>query len=104
MTPLHLAAQGGHVDVVRRLLECKDIKRAARDTFGSTPFLRAAQNKRRDIVALLAPFNHLETLSEDALGACNGFNVSGPSPLRSLSLHQCEFHFLKGLFYGVICS
>ncbi|EHK96310.1 putative Ankyrin-3 [Glarea lozoyensis 74030] len=31
MTPLHLAAE------------------AARDTFGSTPFLRAAQNKRKDI-------------------------------------------------------
>jgi len=76
MTPLHLAAQGGHLPVVQALLECRDIKRAARDTFGSTPFLRAAQNKQKEIVNLLAPFNHLETLSEDALGACNGFNVS----------------------------
>jgi ankyrin repeat protein len=76
MTALHLAAQGGHFEVVKLLLERKDIKRTVRDTFGSTPFLRAAQNKRKDIVNLLAPFNHLETMSEDALGACNGFNAT----------------------------
>lgn len=76
MTPLHLCAQGGHSEVVKCLLTCKDIKRAARDTFGSTPFLRAAQNRRKDIVDLLAPFNNVEVLSEDALGACNGFNAT----------------------------
>ncbi|KAF2012838.1 hypothetical protein BU24DRAFT_435191 [Aaosphaeria arxii CBS 175.79] len=65
MTPLHVAAQAGHLDVVQ-----------SRDTFGITPFLRAAQNKRKDIVNLLAPSNHVETLSEDALGACNGFNAT----------------------------
>lgn len=76
MTPLHVAAQAGHLEVVKCLVERKDCKRAARDTFGITPFLRAAQNKRKDIVSLLAPFNHVEGLSEDALGACNGFNAT----------------------------
>lgn len=75
-TPLHAAAQKGHVEVVECLLERKDIKRAARDTFGVTPFVRAAQKKRRDIVNLLAPSNNVESLSEDALGACKGFNAT----------------------------
>lgn len=76
MAPLHLAAQGGHLEVVRFLLGRKGIKRAPRDTFGFTPFLRAAQNKRKDIVSLLAPLNQVEALSEDALGACNGFSAT----------------------------
>ncbi|KAH7122661.1 hypothetical protein B0J11DRAFT_345204 [Dendryphion nanum] len=75
-TPLHLAAQNGHVGVVSCLLECKDIKRTARDTFGITPFLRAAQNKNKDIVKLLAPSNHVDRLSKDALAACQGFNAT----------------------------
>ncbi|KAE8443266.1 hypothetical protein EG329_002054 [Mollisiaceae sp. DMI_Dod_QoI] len=75
MTALHIAAQGGHLEVVKCLLERPEVKRTVRDSFGSTPFLRAAQNKRKDIVALLAPFNY-HSMSEDALGACNGFNAT----------------------------
>lgn len=76
MTPLHVAAQAGHLEVVQCLLERKDIKRTARDSFGITPFLRAAQSKRRDIVHLLAPSNNVEALNEYALGACNGFDAT----------------------------
>lgn len=76
MTPLHVAAQSGDIQIVKCLLERKDIKRVVRDSFGVTPFLRAAQSKRKDIVSLLAPFNQVESLSEDALGACHGFNAT----------------------------
>lgn len=37
MTGLHLAAEGGHIEVVKYLLSFKNIKRTARDSFGSTP-------------------------------------------------------------------
>lgn len=79
MTPLHVAAQAGHLDVINCLLERKDIKRAARDTFGVTPFLCAAQSKkssRKDIVNRLAPSNQVDALSKDALGATNGFHAT----------------------------
>jgi len=78
-TPLHIAAQFGHLDVVTCLLERSDIKRAARDTFGITPFLLAAQSKnaaRKDIINKLAPSNQVEALSKDALGATNGFHAT----------------------------
>jgi ankyrin repeat protein/Mg2+ and Co2+ transporter CorA len=75
-TPLHEAALAGHLEVVKCFLERSDCKRAARDRFGITPFIRAAQKKHKEIIDILAPFNHVDMLSEDALGACNGFNAT----------------------------
>ncbi|CEO59250.1 Putative Ankyrin repeat protein [Penicillium brasilianum] len=76
VTPLHLAAQGGHTEVVKGLLERPDLKRRVRDNFGSTPFLRAAQFKRKDIVLLLAPFNNVESLSDDVKDASAAFDAT----------------------------
>lgn len=73
MTPLHIAAQNDHLHLVECLLENPDCKRTARDAFGITPFILAAKQKNKDIVNKLAPFNQLETLSKDALYACQGF-------------------------------
>lgn len=65
-----------HQEVVEYLLRQRAIKLSVRDTFGFTPFLRAVQNKHKNIISLLAPFNQDKSLSEDALGACNGFNAT----------------------------
>ncbi|KAF4549877.1 Ankyrin repeat-containing protein 33 [Elsinoe fawcettii] len=72
-TPLHAAAEAGHEDVIELLLKQRDIRRMARDSFGFTAFLLAAQEKHSACVKLLAPCNHLDFLSHDALGACQGF-------------------------------
>ena len=74
MTPLHIAAQNDHLHIVECLLEREDCKRTARDAFGITPFILAAKQKSKDIVNKLAPFNQVETLSQDALYACQGFH------------------------------
>jgi ankyrin repeat protein/Mg2+ and Co2+ transporter CorA len=56
-TALHLAAESGQEDVVRLLLEQKNIKLALKDDQGNTPLLNAAKSDQgRNIVPLLAPW------------------------------------------------
>lgn len=56
-TALHLAAESGHEDTVRLLLEQPHIKLALKDDQGNTPLLNAAMSDEgRKIVQLLAPW------------------------------------------------
>lgn len=68
-TPLHVAAQFGNKDAAGCLLKRKRCRRNAKDRFGITPLLMAAENGKREIVEMLAPWNHLGDLSADELEA-----------------------------------
>ena len=51
-TPLHLAAEYGHKDVVKILLEAEAIVEKV-DTYGWTPLQRALSNGHNDVVKVL---------------------------------------------------
>jgi ankyrin repeat protein len=56
-TALHLAAESGHEDIVRLLLDQKDIILALKDDQGNTPLLNAAKSDLgKHVVPLLAPW------------------------------------------------
>lgn len=77
MTALHWASQNGHLSTVEVLVSDKRASLNLRDTFESTPLLRAAQYQRKDIVSYLA--HHIfddRLLSLDAVNACKGFKAT----------------------------
>jgi ankyrin repeat protein len=75
-TPLHAAAEFGNVETAACLLRRSHVKRAVKDRFGNTPLMIAAQHGKKDILEMLAPWNHLDLLSSDEKEACRRFEAT----------------------------
>ena len=52
LSPMHLAAIGGHISIIKLLLE-RSASCSTRSVTGSTPLHAAASNGRHDVCALL---------------------------------------------------
>lgn len=65
-TPLHFAAEGGHVNVIRLLLACRAPHR--QDSSGATPVYRAAEAGHYDAVELLLHDHPASAIESDGLG------------------------------------
>ena len=92
-TALHIAAEFGHVEIVKLLLKQRDVQFAAKDSHGNTPLLDAARSEHRnEILPLLAPWtNHsIEALPENVKQSAQDFDanvidfekISGARPRR----------------------
>lgn len=75
-TPLHVAAESGNEGAARYLLDQPRIRRAVKDRFGNTPLLIAAQHGKKNIVEMLAPWNHMSLLSEEEIQAAKQFDAT----------------------------
>ena len=75
-TPLHVAAETGNMAAARRLLRHPDVKRAVRDRFGNTPLLIAAQHGKTEIAEMLAPWNHIDLMTQVEIDASKLFNAT----------------------------
>ena len=67
-TPLHRAASGGHVKVIKILLECVDITKISKDCYGNLPLHNAAKFGREEAVNILVSANASDLYARDNIG------------------------------------
>lgn len=106
-TALHLAAESGHEDIVRVLLQQSHIILAAKDDQGNTPLLNAAKTEQgRNIVDLLAPWTpqSIESLTSNTKRAAQEYDANvfdfqnnGSRPHRyHISIYKLLYaHYIK---------
>jgi ankyrin repeat protein/Mg2+ and Co2+ transporter CorA len=76
MTSLHWAAENGHAQVVKRILAENNAWKNPKDSFHTTPLLRAGQHGHIEIIQLLKPYLFGGSLNDHALHACKEFTAS----------------------------
>lgn len=76
MTSLHWAADSGKLATLNRLLRERDVLKNGKDSFDSTPLIRAAQNGHWDIVDALRPYVLEGPTNRVARKACERFRAA----------------------------
>ena len=76
MTALHWAAENGYARVVERILAEDKAWKNPKDSFHTTPLLRAGQHGHVEIVQLLKPYLFGGSLNDHDLHACKEFTAS----------------------------
>ncbi|OAL26254.1 hypothetical protein AYO22_04432 [Fonsecaea multimorphosa] len=76
MTSLHWAAESGKLGAVKRILRERHVHKNSKDSFDSTPLIRAAQNGHWDVVNALRPYVLEEPTNRIAKKACQRFRAA----------------------------
>ena len=105
-TLLHVAAEGGNLQVIQRLLSVSDIEMNGRDRWGNTPLLCAARVGHKKIVRTLARHSRATALSAAAIDASKGFLATildfVPESLTNkngnIRNSRTVYHFLSELY------
>ena len=85
LTPLQLAAIGGHADAVRTLLAAPGCAAATVDAHGFSGLRWAAVHGHADVAALLSPaqLHLLDTPAVEALMALGSGRLNSPRPIAA---------------------
>lgn len=84
--PIHMAAEGGHVDIMKVLLRKDKSQLNARDWLGLTPLHNAARKSQQGVVEFLLSSEDIEADPEDIDGFTPLMNAVGHSDLEIVRL------------------